>query len=128
MTIRIGNAPCSWGVEFADDPRNPPWRQVLKDCADAVMSGHLTVGAIKVKKSETVTVTYSKPETAIYAELWMDGALIETIAGMPFAAFMRERLFAPLGMEDTFFTVPAEKVSRLAVTYNRDAPSASGAG
>ena len=21
--IRIGNAPCSWGVEFADDPRNP---------------------------------------------------------------------------------------------------------
>jgi inosose dehydratase len=26
MTIRIGNAPCSWGVEFADDPRNPPWR------------------------------------------------------------------------------------------------------
>jgi inosose dehydratase len=24
MTIRIGNAPCSWGVEFADDPRNPP--------------------------------------------------------------------------------------------------------
>ena len=21
--IKIGNAPCSWGVEFADDPRNP---------------------------------------------------------------------------------------------------------
>lgn len=33
MTIRIGNAPCSWGVEFADDPRNPPWRQVLSECA-----------------------------------------------------------------------------------------------
>ena len=23
--IKIGNAPCSWGVEFADDPRNPNW-------------------------------------------------------------------------------------------------------
>jgi len=39
MTIRIGNAPCSWGVEFADDPRNPPWRQVLKDCAEAGYGG-----------------------------------------------------------------------------------------
>lgn len=39
MTIRIGNAPCSWGVEFADDPRNPPWRQVLADCAAAGYTG-----------------------------------------------------------------------------------------
>ena len=35
MTIRIGNAPCSWGVEFADDPRNPDWRTVLKENAEA---------------------------------------------------------------------------------------------
>ncbi|WP_343115703.1 sugar phosphate isomerase/epimerase family protein [Ostreiculturibacter nitratireducens] len=39
MTIRIGNAPCSWGVEFPDDPRNPPWRQVLKECAEAGYRG-----------------------------------------------------------------------------------------
>ena len=39
MTIRIGNAPCSWGVEFADDARNPPWRQVLRDCAGAGYRG-----------------------------------------------------------------------------------------
>ncbi|MCU0903349.1 MAG: sugar phosphate isomerase/epimerase [Tabrizicola sp.] len=37
--IRIGNAPCSWGVEFAGDPRNPPWQQVLKDCAAAGYKG-----------------------------------------------------------------------------------------
>lgn len=37
--IRIGNAPCSWGVEFADDPRNPTWRQVLSDCAAAGYRG-----------------------------------------------------------------------------------------
>jgi inosose dehydratase len=37
--IRIGNAPCSWGVEFADDPRNPAWQQVLKDCAAAGYKG-----------------------------------------------------------------------------------------
>jgi inosose dehydratase len=37
--IQIGNAPCSWGVEFADDPRNPPWRRVLSDCAAAGYKG-----------------------------------------------------------------------------------------
>lgn len=39
MAIRIGNAPCSWGVEFAGDPRNPPWRTVLKECAEAGYKG-----------------------------------------------------------------------------------------
>lgn len=37
--INIGNAPCSWGVEFADDPRNPSWRKVLSDCAAAGYKG-----------------------------------------------------------------------------------------
>ena len=39
MTIEIGNAPCSWGVEFANDPRNPTWRKVLQDCAEAGYRG-----------------------------------------------------------------------------------------
>lgn len=39
MTIRIGNAPCSWGVEFADDPRNPAWSKVLDDCKEAGYKG-----------------------------------------------------------------------------------------
>lgn len=37
--IKIGNAPCSWGVEFANDPRNPDWRRVLSDCAGAGYKG-----------------------------------------------------------------------------------------
>ena len=37
--IHIGNAPCSWGVEFAADPRNPDWRRVLSDCAAAGYRG-----------------------------------------------------------------------------------------
>ncbi|SMY07617.1 sugar phosphate isomerase/epimerase family protein [Flavimaricola marinus] len=39
MTIQIGNAPCSWGVEFADDDRNPAWREVLRQCAGAGYRG-----------------------------------------------------------------------------------------
>ena len=39
MGIEIGNAPCSWGVEFADDARNPVWKTVLAQCANAGYSG-----------------------------------------------------------------------------------------
>ena len=37
--MRIGNAPCSWGVEFADDPRNPRWDNVLDECSVAGYDG-----------------------------------------------------------------------------------------
>ncbi|MEM7470378.1 MAG: TIM barrel protein [Pseudomonadota bacterium] len=37
--IKIGNAPCSWGVEFADDARNPTWQTVLKENAEAGYKG-----------------------------------------------------------------------------------------
>jgi inosose dehydratase len=39
MTIKIGNAPCSWGVEFAGDPRNPSWERVLDECREAGYRG-----------------------------------------------------------------------------------------
>lgn len=39
MTIKLGNAPCSWGVEFADDSRNPSWQTVLQECAEAGYKG-----------------------------------------------------------------------------------------
>jgi inosose dehydratase len=39
MHLSIGNAPCSWGVEFADDPRNPPWLRVLDEAQSAGYRG-----------------------------------------------------------------------------------------
>jgi inosose dehydratase len=39
MQLSIGNAPCSWGVEFADDPRNPPWTLVLDEAKAAGYTG-----------------------------------------------------------------------------------------
>ena len=39
MEIKIGNAPSSWGVEFADDPRNPNWETVLDECKAAGYNG-----------------------------------------------------------------------------------------
>ena len=45
------------------------------------------------------------------------GYLVEIIAGVPFDAFLKERIFAPLGMTDTDFYVPADKQARLTTVY-----------
>jgi CubicO group peptidase (beta-lactamase class C family) len=45
--------------------------------------------------------------------------VIEAVSGRPLGAFLRERLFEPLGMTDTGFGVPPEKLSRLGAMYGR---------
>jgi CubicO group peptidase (beta-lactamase class C family) len=45
------------------------------------------------------------------------GAIAEVASGKRFGEFLHERLFEPLGMDDTAFYVPREKQARLAKTY-----------
>jgi CubicO group peptidase (beta-lactamase class C family) len=47
--------------------------------------------------------------------------LMARAAGQPLETFLRERLFEPLGMKDTGFSVPAAKLDRLATCYQTDA-------
>jgi CubicO group peptidase (beta-lactamase class C family) len=46
------------------------------------------------------------------------GVLIARAAGMGFEAFLKERLFEPLGMKDTGFSVSAKKLDRLTSCYS----------
>jgi CubicO group peptidase (beta-lactamase class C family) len=46
------------------------------------------------------------------------GSLVEEVSGQPLDEFMTERIFIPLGMSDTFYTVPAPKAARV-VTVHR---------
>jgi len=45
------------------------------------------------------------------------GYLVERVSGMPLDKFFGERIFKPLGMKDTCFFLPADKVPRLATAY-----------
>ena len=45
--------------------------------------------------------------------------IVEIAAGQTYEQFLKQRLFEPLGMKDTGFFVPADKVSRIAGLYNR---------
>lgn len=75
MTISIGNAPCSWGVEFPDDPRNPPWRRVLAECKQAGFDG-----------IELGPVGYVPEDPAVLAEALAEHELT-LIGGVVFRAF-----------------------------------------
>ncbi len=45
------------------------------------------------------------------------GRVIEVVSGQPFDRFLQERLFDPLGMDDTHFQVPRSKADRLTTSY-----------
>jgi CubicO group peptidase (beta-lactamase class C family) len=45
------------------------------------------------------------------------GYLVEKLSGMSFGDFLRTRLFEPLGMTDTAFWVPPEKIERFSSCY-----------
>ncbi|OXM82543.1 serine hydrolase domain-containing protein [Paenibacillus rigui] len=47
------------------------------------------------------------------------GALIEIWSGKSLGQFLKEELFDPLGMEDTFFRIPDDKLDRLCSMYDR---------
>ena len=49
------------------------------------------------------------------------GCLVEVISGMTLEDFFTKKIFQPLGMNDTYFNVPASKASRLATVYTEDA-------
>jgi CubicO group peptidase (beta-lactamase class C family) len=60
-------------------------------------------------------------------ELWLYntscdvlGVLIARVSDKSFGKFLRDRLFDPLGMKDTAFSVPASKLDRLAGFYQFD--------
>jgi CubicO group peptidase (beta-lactamase class C family) len=48
----------------------------------------------------------------------VQGYLVEKLSGQPFADFLRTRIFEPLGMKDTAFYIPKEKLSRFSEVHN----------
>ncbi|HEX4709872.1 serine hydrolase domain-containing protein [Phenylobacterium sp.] len=62
-----------------------------------------------------------QPGTAWMYSLATDvcGALVEVISGKPFAQYLQDVIFGPLGMKDTSFFVAPDKIERFAANYQR---------
>jgi CubicO group peptidase (beta-lactamase class C family) len=79
------------------------------------------VGWAGVTPAEQVEALAKVPLARQPAAMWeyglstdVVGRVIESVSGMPLGRFLDERLFRPLGMKDTAFLVPPDKVKRLA--------------
>jgi CubicO group peptidase (beta-lactamase class C family) len=63
-----------------------------------------------------------QPGTAFRYSMATDvlGYLVQVVSGQPFDEFLKKNIFEPMGMPDTFFNVPPEKVERFSATYGPD--------
>jgi len=67
-----------------------------------------------VKRLAKLPLHHHPGEAYVYSEgLDVLGYFVEIVSGMPFDKFLRERLFNPLGMDDTWFYLPQSKAKRL---------------
>jgi CubicO group peptidase (beta-lactamase class C family) len=64
----------------------------------------------------------AQPGTEWHYSISVDiqGYIVQKLSGMPFEEFLEKRIFKPLGMVDTGFYVPKEKLGRFAEMYNYD--------
>lgn len=71
-----------------------------------------------VEKLSTIPLVHEPGEKWTYGvSTDVLGYLVEVVSGMPFEEFLQTRLFGPLGMVDTGFSVPPEKQDRFAALY-----------
>lgn len=121
MTMRdvlSHTAGLTYGDLLYPPPRLHPVDQVYRQLEVSRAPGE-TVETF-VDKLAQVPLRY-EPGSAWMYSLATDvcGCLVEIISGQPFAEFLQERIFAPLGMVDTGFMVPPEKQARFAANYER---------
>jgi CubicO group peptidase (beta-lactamase class C family) len=100
----FGNSPVDKMYQ-ADNPLDAPSLQAFID---------------KVAK---LPLLYQPGEKWVYSvSVDIQGYLVEKLSGKTFPDFLRDRIFTPLGMNDTGFLVPESKLSRVATIYAWDQP------
>ena len=71
-----------------------------------------------LRRLGTLPLVYQPGERWMYnMGSYVLSVLIARASGQPLEAFLRERIFEPLGMKDTGFSVPPNKLDRLATFY-----------
>jgi CubicO group peptidase (beta-lactamase class C family) len=74
-----------------------------------------------IDRMATLPLLYQPGEKWVYSvSVDIQGYLVEKLSGKSFPQFLQERIFDPLGMKDTGFLVPEDKLSRVATIYAWD--------
>ena len=101
----------SGGLGYVLNAANPVDRLIIKE---GILNPAAPLQTMIDKLGKTPLL--AQPGTRWYYSIGVDvqGYLVEKMSGEPFADFLQKRLFGPLGMKDTAFYVPKQKVGRLA--------------
>jgi CubicO group peptidase (beta-lactamase class C family) len=98
-----------------------PWARLYKEAgvSDGLVETEGSIGD-NVKKLAKLPLMHHPGEKFSYG-LNTDvlGHVIEVVSGMTLDQFFRARICEPLKMTDTHFSLPAEKLPRLAAVYNQ---------
>jgi CubicO group peptidase (beta-lactamase class C family) len=71
-----------------------------------------------IDRVSKLPLLYQPGEQWVYSvSVDIQGYLVEKLSGKSFPDFLRERIFTPLGMQDTGFYVPEDKLARVATIY-----------
>ncbi len=71
-----------------------------------------------VRRIASLPLLYHPGERWVYSVATdVVGRLVEVLSGQSLADFLDEHIFTPLGMADTGFSVPSEKLARLSTCY-----------
>jgi CubicO group peptidase (beta-lactamase class C family) len=106
----------SGGLTYGGTPH--PVDQVYR--AQGVARGEGETLRTFVEKLAHVPLRYDPGENWHYSySTDVCGYLVEAISGQPFDRYLQERIFDPLGMKDTAFSVAPEKIERFAANYSR---------
>jgi len=104
------------GIGYNWDPDLGPFYQEA-NIASGILPFDGTIGE-NVKRLARLPLLFNPGERWNYGlNIDVLGYLIEVVSGKPLDRFLKERIFEPLGMQDTFFYVPPDKVDRLATAY-----------
>jgi CubicO group peptidase (beta-lactamase class C family) len=104
---------------FAQGPVGDAYR--AGGVTDGIAAPDMPTMAVNVDRLAKQPLTFQPGSDWAYG-LSVDvlGRVVEVVSGKTLSDFMRERIFVPLKMPDTFFWVPDDKLSRLAVPYMPD--------
>lgn len=109
----------SSGIGYGGIDRDERMRLIYKEAGiiEAVTQNNVLISD-NIKKLAKLPLHFD-PGEKYYYSMGLDalGYFIEIVSGMPLDEFFHSRIFKPLGMEDTYFYLPAKKADRLVMVH-----------
>jgi CubicO group peptidase (beta-lactamase class C family) len=107
------------GFTYGFNPNNPADRMMRE--RNIFNSAGLPA---MIQKLSDVPLLFQPGERWSYSvAVDIQGYIVEKLSGMPFGQFLQQRIFGPLKMVDTGFSIPASKLDRFAAAYASATPT-----